>query len=114
MPVAPPMIFAALSRFVHNMARPRWLAAWFLLCALPTGLGCALFTPISQFPDEDAHIVRADGLRYGEFFGIKPTPGFPPTVMNAGATANIGILEILVSPEPVVLWPARPAQVAAM
>jgi Predicted membrane protein (DUF2142) len=102
------------NRLVQCLARPRILAACFLLCALPTGLACALFTPVSQFADEDAHIVRAEGLRYGEVFGIKPTPGFPPTVMNAGATANISILAILVSPEPVALWPARPAQVQSL
>jgi hypothetical protein len=103
-----------LGRLVQGLARPGVLAAWFLLCALPAGLACVLFTPISQFADEDAHIVRAEGLRYGEVFGSKPPPGFPPVVMNAGAVANIGVLEILVSPEPVALWPARPAQVAAL
>lgn len=114
MPASFPLRLAALNRLARHLTQPKFLAIWFLFCALPTGLGCALFTPISQFADEDAHIVRAEGVRYGEFFGIKPPPGFPPVAMNAGATVNIGILDIFGSLEPVALWPARPAQLASL
>lgn len=107
------MFSRLFSQLLHHLATPRWLATCFLVSALPTGLGSALFTPIGMFPDEQTHIVRADGLRYGEFFGRKPPPGTPPLVINAGAMANVGLLSVMYTQEPVALFPAQPAEIAA-
>jgi hypothetical protein len=68
------------------MARLRrnWLPLVFLLCALPTGLGVVLLTPIGEVPDEPEHISRADGLLSGQILDTthpgNPTPG---VMMNA-------------------------------
>jgi len=74
------------------LTRPRVLAALFLLCALPAGLGCALLTPIGDVSDEPAHIARADGLRLGEVLGSRP-PGMP----GAGVVMNLAVYEVAVA-----------------
>ena len=40
MPVFLRTILDACRRHVYNLGRPKWLAICFLICALPTGLGC--------------------------------------------------------------------------
>ena len=100
-------------KWLNALARPRVLAWWFMCCALPTGLASALLTPIGQFPDEMAHIIRADGLRYGHVFGMRPPPGFPPMTPTAGVPLNKGLFDVLVIPQWVGLTAGRgtPARV---
>lgn len=89
------LISALLLRLRGRLAsfpRPRTLAAAFLLCALPTGLGCALLTPIGDVPDEPEHIARADGLRLGEILGFQA-----PGVHDAGVTINRAVFQVAVS-----------------
>jgi hypothetical protein len=82
----------ALSGFLRALAEPRTLAALFLLCVLPTGLGCALFTPVGNTPDEPQHLARTDGLRLGQVFG-STFPGQP----QAGVVMNASIFWVAVS-----------------
>ena len=89
MPAACHHIFNLLNIF----ARPRWLAIIFLLCAVPTGLGCALLTPLGVPPDELAHIARAEGLRLGQITN-------PPSPINVpGVLVNSGIFDIILAME---------------
>ncbi len=97
-----------LRRFLQHLATPRALAVCFLLSALPTGLACALLTPIGSFPDEQMHIVRADGLRYGEIAGMNPPPGFPPEPITAGVDFNKAIFWIISPAQYVELFPTPP------
>lgn len=104
-------------RFFRVLAHPRWgltsprgLAAWFLLCALPTGLGCALLAPIGMFPDEFAHAARADALRHGEIFGVKPPPNFPDFMINQGVMVDTGIFGVLFSKEFIHAFPDKPVR----
>jgi len=76
------------------MIRPRLLALLFLLCALPTGLGCALLTPIGDTPDEPQHIARADGLRLGEVLGFQPAGQEFPGVNIAPAIFEVAVSEV--------------------
>jgi uncharacterized membrane protein len=64
-----------MQRFIDWCNTSRWaelkfLPLIFLLCALPTGLGVVLLTPIGEVPDEPQHISRADGLLSGQILGI--------------------------------------------
>jgi hypothetical protein len=102
-----------MPRVMQRLTSPRGLALWFLLCALPTGLCSALLTPIGLFPDEFAHIVRADGLRYGQVTGIKPPPGFQLASPNAGVPLNSGIFGVISMSGYVELLPATAAERAA-
>ena len=89
----------------------RALAILFLLCALPTGLGLALLTPMNMFSDEPAHIARADGLRYGGILGV-PAPG----AVGAGRTGVIvdtAIYNILFTQEAIAAYPDKPVPEAA-
>ncbi len=100
-----------MQRLLEALGGPRWLAALFLLCALPTGLGLALLTPMNMFSDEPAHIARADGLRYGGILGV-PAPG----AVHAGRTGviiNTGIFNILFTQEAVAAYPDKPVPAAA-
>ncbi len=45
------------------------LPSLFVLCALPVLLFLALRVPTGEVPDEVAHIVRVESLRYGEIVG---------------------------------------------
>ncbi len=92
----------SFNRLVQAAGQPKFLALWFVLCALPTGLGCALLTPEGVFPDEAFHAVRADGLRHGEIFGQRPLPGAPEPgvyMATAGVLVDNGFLRALVSDE---------------
>lgn len=106
-------IFAALAHYVQYLTKPQWLATCFLLCAVPTGLGCALLTPIGMFPDEAAHATRADGLRYGQFLGFKPSPRQPNNAVNAGVVVNRSIFLVLGSEEAALAYPDKPVPPAA-
>jgi hypothetical protein len=89
------------------LARPGVLALLFLLCALPTGLGCALLTPVGAFSDESEHCARADGLRHGEIFGQTPPPELAGFWINAGVNIDNGMRGVLFSKE---LDDARPGR----
>jgi hypothetical protein len=90
----------------------RVLAILFLLCALPTGLGCALLTPIGMFPDEVWHVARADGLVSGHI-AATPWPGpRPPQMINLGTMVDIGIFQLLTTPEIADAAPDRPVPAA--
>jgi hypothetical protein len=94
------------------LVQPRGLAAWFVLCTLPTGLGCALLTPIDMFSDEMSHIARADGLLYGEIFGVPGAASPPGTAYRTGAMVNIGIFNVLRTKE-FDAFPDKPVTEAA-
>ena len=99
--------FSKVTRFVQHLPKPRWLAIFFLLCALPTGLGCALLTPVGMFPDEMAHTDRADGLRYGQLLGFQPSP-WVPNVVNRGVMVNTSIFNVTISAETRAAYPDKP------
>jgi hypothetical protein len=82
-------MFDSLFRRLRLLANTQWLAIIFLLCALPTGLACALLTPIGEFPDEPQHIARADGLRYGQIIGFQPREA-----TAAGVMINVAIYDV--------------------
>jgi len=50
---------SSFNRLVQAAGQPKFLALWFVLCALPTGLGLIWNTPISEVPDEPGHALRA-------------------------------------------------------
>jgi hypothetical protein len=84
--------------FMNGRARRsvrRLLPFIFLAVALPTGLGCALLTPIGLVVDEPEHIARADGLLLGQIMGRQP-PGQP----MAGVKMNQAVFEVAVSEFP--------------
>jgi hypothetical protein len=85
--------------------RRNWLPLLFLLCALPTGLGVVMLTPIGEAPDESQHIARADGLLYGDIIGHKEG------AYAAGVTMNIGIFSIA-NAEIYSTLPAKPLPAA--
>ncbi|WP_297489089.1 DUF2142 domain-containing protein [Acidocella sp.] len=91
----------------------RWLPWLFLLCALPTGLGCAMLTPVGLFPDEPQHIARADGLRYGEILGVPAPIQFPGMTTRAGVMMNTGIFNVLLAKEFPEAFPDKPVSAAA-
>jgi len=87
-----------MRRLLEILGRPASLALCFALCVLATGLGCALRTPISLFPDEPSHIARADGLRYGEILGVNsPVP--TTDRVKFGVILNAAIDHVRLSPE---------------
>jgi hypothetical protein len=96
-----------LNGVAARLAQPKILAMVFLLCALPTGLGCALLTPVGLFADEVFHAARADGLAHGEMFGQPPPPGFAPFTVNVGVKIDNGILAVLFAREDVDAFPDR-------
>ncbi len=100
------------NRLLQGLARPKILAACFLLCGLPTGLGCALLTPIGMFPDELAHIIRADGLRYGEIYGVTPPEPSQNAVATQGEMIGDGIVIVLIAKEFADSQPDRPVPAA--
>src|ERR1700757_2591197 len=101
------MLLSSFDRYFTFLASPRGLTSCFLLCALTTGLGCAMLTPIGMFPDEAAHNSRADGLRYGQLFGFQPSPPQPNNV-NAGVMMSAAINLINASEETIVAEGAKP------
>ena len=74
-----------------------------MLCAFPTGLGLALFTPIGEVPDEPSHIARADGLLHGDILGhpslYQPQGGHMEIL--SGVTNNVAVAKASVAE----LWP---------
>ncbi len=92
------------------LSSPRRLAMLFLLCALPTGLGCALLAPVGMFPDEFAHAARADALRHGEIFGVKPPPSFPHFMIDQGVMIDGGIFGVMFSKEFIHAFPDKPVR----
>lgn len=88
-----------ISGLVRGLLDTRWLALVFVLCALPTGLGLALLTPMSEMPDEPAHAVRADGLIYGQIMGRTD-----PSNVYAGVMMNAGVIQAALAE----LWPSFP------
>jgi hypothetical protein len=94
------------------LARPGVLALLFLLCALPTGLGCALLTPIGMFPDELTHVTRADALRYGEVFGVRSPRPMLDEAGNQGVMVGDGIFIVLIAREFADSQPDRPVPAA--
>lgn len=105
-------ILAYCGRAGRLLGRPRWLAGLFLLCALPTGLGIALLTPIDMFSDEFAHIGRADALRYGEILGVA-APGTPPGMARGFVIVNTGIFNVLLNKEFAAAYPDKPVPALA-
>lgn len=103
-------ILTSCNRLAHDVAQPKFLAAFFLLCSLPTGLGCALLTPVGQVSDEPAHCARADGLRHGEIFGRKPPQGVADDRVTAGVKIDNGIAAVLLSKESADAFPDKPVQ----
>ncbi len=99
-------------RWLNRLTSARGLALCFLLFGLPTGLGCALLTPVGMFSDEYSHVARADGLRHGEIYGSKPPPDYPPASMAAGARIDNGIIAVLLSREFGGAFPDRPVPAA--
>jgi len=99
-----------LNRLLLRLTSARGLALCFLLFGLPTGLSCALLSPVGMFPDEFAHAARADGLRHGEIFGQKQPAGRPFCVINAGVKIDLGIYAVLFSREYPGSVPDRPVQ----
>jgi len=97
-----------LQKFFAELFFKKATAYFFLLCALPTGLGLALFTPIGEVPDEPTHIARADGLLYGDILGY-PTFYQPPAggqvEILSGVTNSLSVVKASVSE----LWPTFPA-----
>lgn len=112
MPIIPGSCFTALDKLMRPVGRPSFLALWFLLCALPTGLGCALLTPVGMFSDEPAQAARADGLLHGEIFGTPPPPGFPLHGMPAGTMIDDGMFLVLASREFFDALPDKPVPAA--
>lgn len=108
MPASFPLRLAALNRLARHLTQPKFLAIWFLLCALPTGLGCALLTPVGLFADEVFHVARADGLTHGEIFGQMPPPDFAPFPVNTGVKIDNGILAVLFAREDAAAYPDKP------
>ena len=97
-----------MHRLIQILGRPKVLAVWFLLCALPTGLGCALLAPVGMFPDEFAHCARADGLRHGEIYGTKPPPNFPDFMIDEGVMIDNGTFAVLFNREFIDAFPDKP------
>ncbi len=97
----------------------RWLAVFFLACALPTGLCLALLTPMGQVADEPAHIARAAGLLHGQILGqrifvfqtaIKRSIPFSGMGVNDGlVSASFAELPDNQSAKPVTAGQARAA-----
>lgn len=111
----PPIFWKVTNVLAHSLTlltKPKALALCFLLFGLPTGLGCALLTPVGMFPDEFAHAARADGLLHGEVFGLKPPPGFGRYVVNAGVSIDNGILAVMFAREYDNAVPDRPVHEA--
>lgn len=99
-----------LARLLQDVAKPKVLAVCFLLCALPTGLGCALLTPVNMVADEQAHLVRADGLRYGQLLGVWPGTAAPGVFIEPAFGAIVCASEyILALPDKPVPPQARRA-----
>jgi hypothetical protein len=101
-------VLVRLNRIVDYFTNPRFLAAVFLFCALLTGLGCALLTPVGEFSDEGAHFARTDGLSHGEIFGRKEPSGFPGYTLNAGVMIDKGGVALLLSKEAQDAFPDKP------
>jgi uncharacterized membrane protein len=80
--------------FARKILDTRWLAALFLICALPSGVGMALFTPMGEIPDEPSHISRADGLLYGQILGRKDPHSLFFGVTNRVVLAQAGLSEL--------------------
>jgi uncharacterized membrane protein len=74
--------------------RGNWLPVIFLLCALPTGVGMVLLTPIGEVPDEPQHISRADGLLSGQIMGAYWHGSATAGVMMNSALFVATIMEI--------------------
>ncbi len=83
-----------------------WLPLVFLLCALPTGLGVVLLTPIGEVPDEPQHISRADGLLSGQILGTTHPGNASAGVMMNAALFVVTITEIpsMNHPLPAAAW----------
>jgi uncharacterized membrane protein len=75
--------------------RRNWLPLMFLLCALPTGMGVILLTPIGEVPDEPQHISRADGLLSGQILGTTK-----PGSATAGVTMNAALFVVTITEIP--------------
>ncbi len=112
MPTSLPLRLVALNSLVQKLTQPKYLAIWFLLCALPAGLGCALLTPVGLFADEVFHVARADGLSHGEIFGQMPPPGFAPFPVNTGVKIDNGLLAVLFAREDTAAFPDKPLPAA--
>lgn len=111
MPAAP-FRLSPLTHLVRRLASPWGLALWFVLCALPTGLGYVLLTPVGMASDELEHCARADGLLHGEISGRRPPPGYADYSVNAGVRIDNGMVAVLFSKEFIdarnggFVWPA--------
>jgi hypothetical protein len=82
---------ASLLRLLARLATKPALVAIFLLCAGPTGLMLAEFTPPGQVPDEPAHMARAESLWRGQIIGHRQTMASGPdgkSYISAGVDVN--------------------------
>ncbi len=82
-----------LTPLFECLGRPRTLVALFLLCALPTGLGCAMLSPLGAPPDEMAALARVDGLRLGQVLNAPP----PPPSGSPGVLIDSGVSDLILS-----------------
>lgn len=72
------------------------LIAFFILCALPTGLMMVFITPPGQVPDEPAHLARAAGLLHGEIMGKRVgilDLGTGAKMWTAGVNTDSGLFQ---------------------
>ena len=76
------------------------LAMLFLLLALPLGVFLAGTVPLGHVADEPAHLLRADGLLYGDFIGHRVPVTLPNgrQTVASGVRADMALLSVVTLP----------------